>query len=173
MTPKFHVMIVFASGKRKQQDNSTSRSQSQSATRTTSANGTSGRGLSTSQITSGVFADNFSELEDKYDNQLMSTMTAKDVYRWLRMRGMESIQGIPKRIYSTDHLEVSDLSTTKQESSVAPGNDLIMMKGGSEVTVVTGKNNVRLASSDILLLWTFRTDRRNGCDSRRKGGGGH
>ena len=83
MTPKFHVMIVFASGKRKQQDDSTSGSQSKSATRTTSANGTSGRGLSTSQITSGVFADNFSELEDKYDNQLMGTMTAGDVYRWL------------------------------------------------------------------------------------------
>jgi hypothetical protein len=124
MTPKFHVMIVFASGKRKQEDNSTSESQSKNATRTTSANGT------TSQITSGVFADNFSELEDKYDNQLMGTMTAEDVYRWLRMRGMGSIQVIPKRIYSTDNLEESDLSTTKQESTVAPENDLLMMKGG-------------------------------------------
>jgi hypothetical protein len=132
MTPKFHEMIAFASGKRKQQDDSTSGSQSKSATRTTLASGTSGRGLSTSQITSGVSADNFSELEDKYDNQLMSTMTADDVYWWLMMRGMEPIQGIPKRIYSTDHLEVSDLSTTKQESSVAPGNDLIMMKGGEQ-----------------------------------------
>jgi hypothetical protein len=62
MTPKFHVMIVFASGKRKQEDGSTSESQSKSATRTTLANGT------TRQITSGVFADNFSGLEDKYDN---------------------------------------------------------------------------------------------------------
>jgi hypothetical protein len=115
MTPKFHVMIVFASGKRNQEDYSTSESKSKSATRTTSANGTSGtRGLlSTSQITSGVFADNFSELEDKYDNQLMGTMTAEDVYRWLRMRGMELIQMIPKGIYSSDPLEVSDLSTTK------------------------------------------------------------
>jgi hypothetical protein len=104
---------------------------------------------------SGVFADNFSELEDKYDNQLMSTMTAEDVYRWLKMRGMGSIRGIPRRIYSTDHLEVSDILTTKQESSVAPGNDLIMMKGGSEVTVVSGKNNVWLASSDILLPGPF------------------
>jgi hypothetical protein len=67
---------------------------------------------------------------DKNDNQLMSTMTAEDVYRWLRMRGMESIRELPKRIYSTDQIEVLDLSTTKQESSVAPANDLIMMKGG-------------------------------------------
>ncbi len=145
MTPKFHVMIVFASGKRKQQDDSTSESQSKSATRTTSANGTSGRrGLSTSQITSGVFADNFSELEDKYDNQLMGTMTAEDVYRWLRMRGMESIEGIPTRIFSKDPLEVSDLSTSKQEVSSAPGNDLLkMMKGGNEVTAIGGENDIR------------------------------
>jgi hypothetical protein len=67
------------------------------------------KGVIHSQITSGVFADNFSELEDKYDNQLMGTMTAEDMYRCLRMRGMELIQGIPKRIYSTYHLEVSDL----------------------------------------------------------------
>jgi hypothetical protein len=87
-------------GKRKQEDGCTSESQSKSVTSATSVNGT------TSQITSGVFADNFSELEDKYDNQLMGTMTAEDVYWWLRMRGMEPIQVIPKRIYSTDHLEV-------------------------------------------------------------------
>jgi hypothetical protein len=91
-----------------------------------------GTSNTTSQITSGVFTNNVSELEDKYDNQFMGTMTAEDVYRWLRMKGMESIQVIPKRIYSTDHLEVSDLSTTKQESTVAPVNDLLMMKGGIE-----------------------------------------
>ena len=104
----------MTTGKRKQQqDDSSSGSQAKSATRKTSANSTSGRAQSTSQITSGVFADNFSELEDKYDNQLMGTVTAEDVYRWPRMRGMELIWGIPKIIYSTDHLEVSDLSTAK------------------------------------------------------------
>jgi hypothetical protein len=114
MTPKFHVMIVFANGKRKQQDDSTSESQAKSATRTMLASGSAGRaGLSTSRITSGVFADNFSELEHKYDNQLMGTTTAEDVYQWLRMSGMDSIQGIPKRAYSTDHLEVPDLLTTR------------------------------------------------------------
>jgi hypothetical protein len=52
---------------------------------------------------------------------------------------------------------VSDLSTTKQESTVATSNDLIMMKGGNEVTVVSGKNNVRLASSDIRLPGPFES----------------
>jgi hypothetical protein len=38
---------------------------------------------------------------------------------------MESIVSIPARIYSKDLLDdVSDLSTSKQESSSAPGNDL-------------------------------------------------
>jgi hypothetical protein len=102
----------------------------------------------------------------------MGTMTAEDVYRWLRMRGMESIQVIPKTIYSTDHLDVSDLSTTKQESAVTPGNDLLMMKGGNKVTVVSGKkNNLRLGCHPSI-AWSFRINRRNDkCDSRRKGGG--
>jgi hypothetical protein len=126
MTAKFHLIYSFSPGKRKQQDDSSSESQAKkSATRTMSANSTSGTALSTSLIASGLFADNFSELEDKYDNQLMGKMAAEDVYRWLRMRGMESIVSIPARIYLKDLLDdVSDLSTRKQESSSAPGNDL-------------------------------------------------
>jgi hypothetical protein len=48
------------------------------------------------------------------------------------------------------------VSTSKQEVSSAPGNDLLkMMKGGDEVTVVSGENDIRLATSDILLPGPF------------------
>jgi hypothetical protein len=73
-------MVIYPTGKRKQLEDALSKSLVNSAKRKRSAKSLSENTLSKSLINLRHFGERFSDLEDKYGNQLMGAMTAENVY---------------------------------------------------------------------------------------------